>query len=80
MSKKSRFLRFDFQELASPTKKGRGGLGGGDEPEPDLEPLPEGTLARNLGLDLIVVVSKEMASIKIFSYNFLLEFPTPCFR
>lgn len=50
----------DEQELASsPTKKGRGGLVMGEgEAEPELDPLPEGTLARNLGLDLIVVVSK----------------------
>ena len=54
----------DEQELASPTKKGRGGIngvsGGGGEPEEELElePLPEGTLTRNLGLDLIVVVTK----------------------
>jgi len=52
----------DEQELASPTKKGRGGINGvsGGEPEEELElePLPEGTLTRNLGLDLIVVVTK----------------------
>ena len=52
----------DEQELASPTKKGRGGINGGPGGEPEeeleLEPLPEGTLTRNLGLDLIVVVTK----------------------
>jgi len=48
----------DEPELASPTKKGRNGVGGDVEDELELEPLPEGTLTRNLGLDLIVVVSK----------------------
>ncbi|XP_023345071.1 cytoplasmic dynein 1 light intermediate chain 1 isoform X2 [Eurytemora carolleeae] len=46
----------DEQEVASPTKRGRGL--GEVEGEPDLEPLPEGTLARNLGLELLVVVTK----------------------
>ena len=45
-----------YQEVASPTKRGRGL--GEVEGEPDLEPLPEGTLARNLGLELLVVVTK----------------------
>jgi len=53
----------DEQELPSPTKKSRGvnGTNGGNgepEEELELEPLPEGTLTRNLGLDLIVVVTK----------------------
>ena len=33
-----------------------GGLA--EQVDGELEPLPEGTLARNLGLDLIVVVTK----------------------
>ncbi len=37
-----------------------GGAGGtlAAEDEEELLPLPEGTLARNLGLDLIVVITK----------------------
>ena len=31
---------------------------GGELLQEELEPLPEGTLARNLGLDLVVVVTK----------------------
>ncbi len=40
---------------------GGGGAGGtllAAEDEEELLPLPEGTLARNLGLDLIVVITK----------------------
>lgn len=47
----------DEQEITSPTKRGRA-PGEGGEGEAELDPLPEGTLARNLGLDLIVVVTK----------------------
>jgi len=46
----------DEQEVSSPTKKGR--VIGDSEEEQELEPLPEGTLTRNLGLDLLVVVTK----------------------
>jgi len=48
----------DEQEVTSPTKKSRGVGGLAEQVEGELEPLPEGTLARNLGLDLIVVVTK----------------------
>jgi len=48
----------DEQEVTSPTKKSRGMGGLAEQVEGELEPLPEGTLARNLGLDLIVVVTK----------------------
>jgi hypothetical protein len=40
------FLLFiHTQEITSPTKRGRG-LGEGGEGEAELDPLPEGTLAR----------------------------------
>merc|ERR1719175_552513 len=48
----------DEQEVTSPTKKSRGMGGLAEQVDGELEPLPEGTLARNLGLDLIVVVTK----------------------
>jgi len=60
----------DQQDATSPTKKGRG-LGDSDG-EFELEPLPEGILARNLGLDLLVVVTKTdyMAELeKDFDYK-----------
>ena len=51
----------DEIETGSPTKRiSRSNLdqNGGDFDSEDMTPLPEGTLNRNLGLDLIVVVTK----------------------
>jgi len=49
----------DELEAVSPTKRtSRTNMNGEVNPQEELEPLAEGTLARNLGLDLVVVVTK----------------------
>lgn len=50
----------DELDQSSPMKKSSRNLGDGDA-DGDLEdgaPLPEGTLTNNLGLDIVVVVTK----------------------
>jgi hypothetical protein len=47
----------DEAELQSPTKRISRTIEQ-QEPQEDLLPLPEGTLNRNLGLDIIVVITK----------------------
>lgn len=50
----------DELDQSSPMKKSTRNLGDGDA-DGDLEdgtPLPEGTLTNNLGLDIVVVVTK----------------------
>jgi dynein light intermediate chain 1 len=62
----------DEQEASSPTKRTSRTVPGGEPLQEELEPLPEGTLARNLGLDLVVVVTKTdyMADLeKDFDYK-----------
>lgn len=50
----------DELDPSSPMKRSSRNLGDGD-PDGDLDenmPLPEGTLTNNLGLDIVVVVTK----------------------
>jgi len=62
----------DELEASSPTKRTSRSVVGGEQAQEELEALPEGVLARNLGLDLVVVVTKTdyMAELeKDFDYK-----------
>ncbi|CAG0882397.1 unnamed protein product [Cyprideis torosa] len=54
-----------LKTIAASSAEGERGMGGGSVDAVDDEPLPVGTLARNLGLDLIVVVTKTDAMLNL---------------